>query len=110
MGSHGYPATFHAVGVDGVPRWRTALAGDVGPGSPVVTPEAVYILGQGDHEIPGNNALYCLDRDTGEILWQEPVATVNGDVGEAIALAPDGTICVATTGLDGDGSVIMALH
>ncbi|MCC6152713.1 MAG: sigma-70 family RNA polymerase sigma factor [Candidatus Hydrogenedentes bacterium] len=117
MGAFGYPvgilarpASVHAVGINGETLWHTALEEDVVTGSPVVTNDAVYILGGGDDNAPGANALYCLDRDNGQILWQMNVSPPHSDVGESIALAPDGTIYVATTGPNGEGSILRALR
>jgi outer membrane protein assembly factor BamB len=106
----GYPASVHAVNMDGESIWHTPVEGDVVLGSPVVTNDAVYILGGGNRDFPGTNALYCLDRDDGQILWQMNVCPPHGDVSESIALAPDGTIYVATTDPDGSGSILRALR
>jgi RNA polymerase sigma-70 factor (ECF subfamily) len=111
LGNWGYPASVHAVNVeDGTAVWRTALEGNPVIGTPTVTPDAVYILASGDDEIEGTNALFCLDRKSGEILWEYPVAGPHGDTGEAIGLGPDGTIYVMSSGLDGDQCVLMALR
>ncbi|MDZ4859982.1 MAG: sigma-70 family RNA polymerase sigma factor [Candidatus Hydrogenedentes bacterium] len=110
MGVFGSPASVHAVTTDGNGAWHTALVDDAIVGSPVVTNDAVYVLGGGDRDVQGANALYCLDRNNGEILWQMNVASPGGDVGESIAIAPDGTIYVASTALDGAGSILRALR
>jgi len=108
MSVYGSPASVHAVSVDGEARWRTALLDDAIVGSPVVTPDAVYVLAAGDERVPGSSSLFCLDRSSGSVLWQMPVARPYGDTGESIALGTDGTIYLASSSHEETGAVMRA--
>ena len=105
VGSIRPAATVFALDFDGNVKWEHALT-DMSMGSPVVTPDAVYVLSA----IEG--ILLALDRDDGAELWRMPVArAMFGDTGEAVTIAPDGTLYLATAGRPGEDkqSVLLAI-
>jgi len=98
VGSVQAAARLYALDLDGALRWEQMFPG-LALGSPVVTPDAVYIT----EEIEG--AVYALDRSDGAILWRLQLARpLTGSVSEAVTIGPDGTLYLATSGVPEDGN------
>jgi len=78
--------------------WKTAIA-KPGFNSPVIWADRVFLSGADEQ----GQEVYCLDRNTGQILWQQAIDYVPGSPAEPPDVTEDTGYAAATMSTDGSG-------